>query len=189
MKTTNSLSGLQGLMYSGQLETKQFSTATIVDYTKLTHVQHEMYTKVMVGIKLYTPEQLYAMNSSKKSKIIKRNKLAQSMLNLWKQEKMLTKSNSLLGFVDQQIEGFTNQFKNSNGKSPNSFVKDLKITNKEPLPELFKTAALKQLLSIEVAPDPNFMCTLSFKDLNISKTDIIQRLISTNFLPNNFATL
>ena len=189
MKTTNSLSGLQGLMYSGQLESKQFSTQSIVDYTKLTHVQHEMYTKVMVGIKLYTPEQLYAMNSSKKSKIIKRNKLAQSMINLWEQEKMLTKSNDLIGFANTQIEAFTNQFTNSNGKSPKSFAQDLKISNNEPMPEVFKTAALKQLLSIEVTPDPNFMCTLSFKDLNITKTDIIQRLISTNFLPNNFATL
>lgn len=86
MKTVNSFDGLQELMYSGQMEMKQFPTTSIVDYTNLTPGQYRMFKHVMVGLDMYTPQELYAMNSSKKAKIFKKHKQAQVMLNLWKQE-------------------------------------------------------------------------------------------------------
>ena len=86
MKTVNSFDGLQELMYSGQMESKQFPTTSVVDYTTLTAGQYRMFKHVMVGLDMYTPQELYAMNSSKKAKIFKKHKQAQTMLNLWKQE-------------------------------------------------------------------------------------------------------
>jgi hypothetical protein len=86
MEKIKSFEGLQEFMYSGQLEMKQFPTKSVVDYTTLSTEQYRMFKHVMVGLDLYTPQELYAMNSSKKAKIFKRHKQAQTMLNLWKQE-------------------------------------------------------------------------------------------------------
>jgi hypothetical protein len=187
MKKIESLSGLQELMYSGHMESKQFPTVSIVEYTKLSETQYQMYKHLMVGLSMYTPEQLYAMNSSKKAKIFKRNKQAQTVLNLWKQEIMLNKTNSLAAFADTQIESFMKMFKDDTAKAPDSFTKELKISTKEPLSEVFTMAALKKLLTIDVRPDPKFICNLSFKDLGITKKDIINKLMQENLLPQNFA--
>lgn len=187
METVKSFDGLQELMYSGQMEMKQFPTTSIVDYTTLTPGQYRMYKHLMVGLDMYTPQELYAMNSSKKAKIFKKNKLTQSILNLWKQEIMLNKTNSLAAFVDTELVSFTKQHKNGPCAAPNSFTKEMSIQKNEPLSNIFTTVALKKLLSIEVKPDPKFICTLSFKDLGISKTDIINKLIQENLLPANFA--
>ena len=86
MKTVNSFDGLQELMYSGQLENKQFPMESVVDYTILSPGQTKLFKHVLVGLEMYTPQELYAMNSSKKAKIFKRHKQAQTMLNLCKQE-------------------------------------------------------------------------------------------------------
>ena len=189
MKKTNSFNGLQELMYSGQMEMKQFPTTSVVDYTTLSETQYQMYKHLMVGLNMYTPEQLYAMNSSKKAKIFKRNKQTQAMLNLWKQEVMLNKTNSLVAFADNQLTSFTEQHKDATAKAPHTFTKTLSIKKNEPLSEIFTTAALKKLLSIEIKPDPKFICSLSFKDLGITKNDIINKLTQENFLPQNFAVL
>lgn len=187
MKTVNSFDGLQELMYSGQMESKQFPTTSVVDYTTLTPGQYRMFKHLMVGLDMYTPQELYAMNSSKKAKIFKKNKLTQTILNLWKQEIMLNKTNSLAAFVDTELVSFTKQHKNGPCAAPNSFTKEMSIKQNEPLSNIFTTAALKKLLSVEVKPDPKFICTLSFKDLGITKTDIIKKLIQENLLPVNFA--
>jgi hypothetical protein len=187
MNTVNSFDGLQELMYSGQMEMKQFPTTSVVDYTTLTPGQYRMFKHLMVGLDMYTPQELYAMNSSKKAKIFKKNKLTQTILNLWKQEIMLNKTNGLAAFVDNELVSFTKQHKNGPCAAPNSFTKELSIKKNGPLPEIFTTAALKKLLSVEIKPDPKFICTLSFKDLGITKTDIINKLIKENLLPVNFA--
>ena len=97
MKTVNSFDGLQELMYSGQLENKQFPMESVVDYTILSPGQTKLFKHVLVGLEMYTPQELYAMNSSKKAKIFKRHKQAQTMLNLWKQELTNDFTNRLLG--------------------------------------------------------------------------------------------
>ncbi len=93
MKKVNSLQGLSDIMYTGKLENKQIPTSSTVDYTRLNKKQQEMYNKLMIGLKLYTKEELYKMNSSKKNKIFKRSKQVQSMINLWKQQILIAKTN------------------------------------------------------------------------------------------------
>jgi len=101
MKKVNSLQGLSDIMYTGKLENKQIPSSSTVDYTRLNKKQQEMYSKLMVGLNLYTKEELYKMNSSKKNKIFKRSKQVQSMLNLWKQQILIAKTNPLLSLINK----------------------------------------------------------------------------------------
>lgn len=149
---TNSFEGLQELKYSGKFEHKQFPVTSIVDYTYLSPVQEDLYKRLLRGLEYYSPEQLYAMNSSKKTKIAAKHKRAQHVLNIWKQEKTNAITNKLLADIfpkSQLVKDFIG----------NSFT------------------------------SKNFVNTLSFKELNINKSDVINKLISVNLLPNNFATL
>ena len=150
MKTIKRFYGLQELMYSGQMESKQFPTKSVVDYTTLTPGQYRMFKKVMVGLDMYTPQELYAMNSSKKAKIFKKHKQAQAMLNLWKQELTNAISSKLLS-------------------------------------ALFPKSQLIAELNSDNSTSSKYTNTLSFKDLGIRKTDIINKLIQENLLPVNFA--
>lgn len=149
---TNSFEGLQELVYSGKFEHKQFPVTSIVDYTYLSPVQEDLYKRLLRGLEYYSPEQLYAMNSSKKTKIAAKHKRAQHVLNIWKQEMTNAITNKLLADIfpkSQLVKDFIG----------NSFT------------------------------SKNFVNTLSFKELNINKSDVINKLISVNLLPNNFATL
>lgn len=152
MKTLNSFDGLQDMMYSGQLEIKQFPQQSIVDYTVLTPGQHKLFKHVMVGLDMYTPQELYSMNSSKKTKIYKRHKMAQTVLNLWKQELTNGITNRLLG-------------------------------------GLFPKSALINSITSDNSVNKNFTNTLTFKQLGINKTMLINKLIQENLLPGNFATI
>jgi hypothetical protein len=152
MKTLNSFDGLQELMYSGHLESKQFPQQSFVDYTILSPGQQKLFKHVMVGLDMYTPQELYAMNSSKKAKIFKRHKQAQTVLNLWKQE--LTNA-------------FTNRL----------------------LSSLFPKSKLISEITSDNSVNKNYTNTLSFKDLGITKTMLINKLISENLLPQNFAVI
>lgn len=149
---TNSFEGLQELVYSGQMEHKQFPTISIVDYTHLSDVQTELYMRLIRGLDKYTPQELYAMNSAKKIKIKNKHLQAQRVLNTWKQE-------------------LTNA-----------------LTNKLLL-GLFPNSALVKEMVDETFTSTNFVNTLTFKDLRISKADIINKFIETNLLPYNFAGL
>tara|TARA_R110001592_G_scaffold361769_2_gene673623 strand:+ start:704 stop:1162 length:459 start_codon:yes stop_codon:yes gene_type:complete len=93
MKKINNLQELSGVMYTGNLSHKQIPTTSVVNYTRLSSTQKEMYDKLMIGLNLYTKEELYTMNSSKKNKIFKRSKQVQSMLNIWKQQLLIAKTN------------------------------------------------------------------------------------------------
>lgn len=55
------------------------------------------------------------------------------------------------------------------------------------LPVFHKSFLIKELCSDFT--DKRFFCTLSFKDLSISKEDIVSLLIANKLLPNNFHTL
>ena len=55
------------------------------------------------------------------------------------------------------------------------------------LPVFHKSCLIKELCSDFT--DKMFFCTLSFKDLSISKEDIVSLLIANKLLPNNFYTL
>jgi hypothetical protein len=54
---------------------------------------------------------------------------------------------------------------------------------------LFPKSQLIQELTADNSTSDKFVNTLSFKDLGISKVTIINKLISENLLPANFATL
>jgi radical SAM superfamily enzyme with C-terminal helix-hairpin-helix motif len=149
---TKSFESLQELVYSGQFAHKQIEVTSIVDYTYLSPVQTELYKRLLTGLSYYTPEQLYAMNSSKKSKIFKKHEQAQKVLNIWKQE-------------------LTN-----------------KITN-NLLSGLFPASQLVKDIIADNTTSNNYTNTLSFKDLCITKTDIINKFIEKNLLPHNFAAL
>lgn len=55
------------------------------------------------------------------------------------------------------------------------------------VPMFYNSTLVKKLCSDST--DKKFFCTLSFKDLNISKEDIVSLLITNKLLPNNFYTL
>lgn len=54
---------------------------------------------------------------------------------------------------------------------------------------IFPTSPLAKEFTTYTAVDKNFICTLSFKDLNISKSDIINKLIVEKILPKEFHQL
>lgn len=147
-----SLQSLEGYMYSGSFEHKQFPTTSAVDYTYLSPVQEDLYKRLLKGLSYYSKEELYAMNSTKKKKIQLKHIKTQHALNMWKQE-------------------LTN-----------------KITNKL-LSDLFPNSNLIKEITENSFTSTNFINTLSFKDLKITKSDVINKLIQVNMLPNNFATL
>jgi hypothetical protein len=142
----------QELVYSGKLTNKQFAETSIVNYDVLSPMQNELYKKVMFGLSIYEPAQLYEMNSAKKNKIVRKHKEAQETLNIWKQE-------------------LTNQW-------TNVFLKNL-----------FPKSKLVDDMVNDNSTSKSFMNTISFKELHITKQDIINKLIQTNILPYNFATL
>lgn len=150
---TERFNSLQELVYSGKLEAKQFANKSIVvNYSKLSPVQEELYKRCIMGLDLYTPQELYAMNSAKKNKIFKRHKAVQQMLNLWKQELTIEKTNSWLK-------------------------------------TLFPKSELINDICNETSVSKKFINTLSFKELGLKRSDVIEKLITENFLPKNFATL
>lgn len=149
---TEKLNSFQELVYSGKLHDKQFAQSSIVSYDKLSDVQNELYKRVMFGLSIYEPAQLYEMNSAKKNKIVRKHKEAQEVINKWKQE-------------------LTNQW-------TNNFLK-----------KMFPKSKLVSDMCEDNSTSNSFMNTLSFKELNITKENIINKLIETNILPYNFATL
>lgn len=66
-------------------------------------------------------------------------------------------------------------------------ITNLKINSS--LATLFPKAQFIQDLSADFSTDKKFINTLSFKDLNVNRTQVVEKLISKGFLPRNFATL
>jgi hypothetical protein len=59
--------------------------------------QNELYNRLLYGIKAYTPEEWYALNSNIKNKVIRRYKKAQTLLNIYKQERLNDLTQPFLG--------------------------------------------------------------------------------------------
>jgi hypothetical protein len=97
---TERFNSLQELEYSGKLEAKQFANKSkVVKYEHLSAVQNELYKRCLIGLDFYSPQELYNMNSAKKSKIFNKHKNVQSLLNLWKQEITIEKTNAWLSVI------------------------------------------------------------------------------------------
>jgi hypothetical protein len=126
---------MQNLSYVGSFSTLQTTGTNVKAGYSLR--QNELYNRLLFGLKIYTPEELYAMNSNKKNRIITAHKKAQNLINLYKQRVMINMTQNLITL----------------GKS-----------SKIKANSLFADTEL----------DPSFYCTLSFKDLNIKKEDVIE---------------
>lgn len=148
--------------------------------------QNQLYERLLFGQKAYTEEEWYALNSTKKKRIIKQHKKAQNILNLWKQELMIAKSDTLYDQIMEQAQKLVNEvdvtkvrYKKKNRVSCRKIIKK----------PAFSLAGILNALSTDIEPDPNFRCTLSFKDLGITKEKIIAKFMEQKLLPSDFNTL
>lgn len=64
-----------------------------------------------------------------------------------------------------------------------------KLTNKLFVTLFPKTSITQTILELENDTDPEYINTMTFKSLNISKAQIIKKLIQNNILPHNFNDL
>lgn len=180
----------QNLQYVGSFSTLQTQgTTQFIDYgIKLTEKQQQLYSRLIKGLSVYTPEELYQMNSTKKNRITAAHKKAQALLNLWKQEKMIEKSNNLYAPIIEEAQSIVGLEVISKTKTKIPFsnrVSCRKIVKKPA----FSLAGILSVLSIDIEPDPEFLCTLSFDALGIKKRDIVQKFKEVKLLPYNFDEL
>lgn len=83
--------------YSGKLSNKQFpESSKVVKYDTMSKRQQELYNRLIHGLKIYSDEELFTMNSAKKNKILKRHRDAKSYINLWKQQVVNQKNNTIM---------------------------------------------------------------------------------------------
>lgn len=155
----------QNLHYVGSFSTLQTQGNTRYGAISLNKRQNELYSRLLKGLSLYDKDTLYDMNSRTKNGIDKRHIKAQNLLNVWKQELMINMSNTIFEAYDIK-ENIT--IKNEDGVNETAKIK---------LSELFNQ------------PDPNFTCTLSFKDLGINKGKIIEKFLEARLLPEDFMEL
>ena len=116
--------------------------------------QNFLYKRALIGVGVYDSAEIDEMSNEKLKRINKIHRKTQTILNLWKQEVLIGKSNKLIaGLFSVPQYGL-----------------------------------LKEILN-DTAIDKEFVCTLSFKDLGITKNSVINRLITEKILPKNFYEL
>jgi len=116
--------------------------------------QNFLYKRALIGVGVYSKEEINEMSNEKLKRINKIHRKTQTILNLWKQELMISKSNKMIKSLFTNVEyGLMKEILNNN------FI------------------------------DKDFICTLSFKDLGITKAQVINRLITEKILPKNFHEL
>jgi hypothetical protein len=116
--------------------------------------QNFLYKRALIGVGIYNKEEIAEMSNDKIKRINKIHRKTQTILNLWKQELMISKSNKMIKSLFTNVEyGLMKEILNNN------FI------------------------------DKDFICTLSFKDLGITKAQVINRLITEKILPKNFHEL
>lgn len=116
--------------------------------------QNKLYKEALFGISNYTQEEIKKLSYQEQNRIVKANRKAQSVLNIWKQELCNNIINSL----------FKNLF-------PNSPV------TKELTGEFGNVV------------DASYKNFLTFKQLGVSKKEIVYKLIKHDVLPKNFFEL
>lgn len=150
--------------------------------------QDELYGRLMSGLKWYEDkygkDYLFTMNSRKKGKIKHLHHKAMQEINLFKQQIMIARTNSLQNNILELAQEYHNQ----------SDVFRLTYSGKISCRTIIKRkdfalAGILQLLQKDVEPDPTFKCTLRFEDLHITKHDIIDLFIIKGILPSNFYEL
>ena len=116
--------------------------------------QNFLYKRALIGISVYGEKEISEMSNEKLKRVNKIHRKTQVILNLWKQELLISKSNRII---------------------------------KDKFPDM-KYGIIKEIFSYN-AIDKDFVCTLSFKDLGITKAQVINRLIVEKILPKNFHEL
>lgn len=133
------------LVYCGSFSTTQTSgNKTLLSYGAPTYsdYQNELYDRALVGLKAYSEEQLYAMNSTKKKRIRKVHAKAQEILNEFKKHRTiaLLKNRVTTMIPNLKEDSLLSKLINSDiidPKAINRFpLKDLKI-NKEQIVQLW----------------------------------------------------
>lgn len=116
--------------------------------------QNFLYKRALIGVDVYDKQQIDEMSNEKLKRINKIHRKTQVILNLWKQEMLISKSNKMITLLFGDV----------------------------------KYGLLKEIKDNK-AIDKDFICILSFKDLGITKSDVINRLIVEKILPKNFHEL
>ncbi len=120
--------------------------------THLSEYQNFIYKRAMYGLKMYSDEEIKAMHWQKRKRIKKVHTRTQTILNLWKQSRIVEITNSIFGLFH-------------------------------------KSVLAHDLIELYSNTDSEFICNLTFKDLGITKTDIIDKMLSEGLLPYNFYEL
>lgn len=116
--------------------------------------QNFLYKRALIGVGVYDKKEIDEMSNEKLKRINKIHRKTQVILNLWKQEMLISKSNKMITLLFGDV----------------------------------KYGLLKEIKDNK-AIDKDFICTLSFRDLGITKSDVINRLIVEKILPKNFHEL
>lgn len=162
-KKLNNLSDLGSIIISKDITVNNHQQPLISEYQvesiseyqnsyKFTSYQNHLYNRALYGLKIYTPEQIEAMHWQKKSRIIRVCNKTQVILNRWKQEQLIQKTNKVFELF-------------------------------------FHSSLLSGVLMEHSIPSDKFICNVSFKDLNITKEDVVRKLYAEKILPNNFYSL
>ena len=139
-----------------KVQNQKFSSNHFMKYEmdEFNSYQNKLYKEVLFGISNLSQEEIKKLSYKEQNRIVKLNRKAQSILNIWKQELCNNVVNSL----------FKKLFPKSN------LTKEL-------------TEDFGNIV------DSNYKNFLTFKQLGVSKKDIVHKLISHDVLPKNFFEL
>lgn len=125
----------------------------LVVHNPMNNYQNFLYNRVMFGLSVYTQDEIQDMHWEKRKRIVKMQKKAKRVLNIWKQ---------------QIVNVMTARF----------------FQRKFP-----KTEFAEYFVRTVEEVDPDFNCTVDFKQLGITKREIVTKLIQEGVLPSNFYQL
>lgn len=114
--------------------------------------QNYLYKRALYGLSALSEQELATMCSKKRQRVFNVYKRAQDVLNAFKQQVTIAKTNALFE-------------------------------------ALFPKSPITKFLLSETGLDEKFKNTLTFKDLGISKDQIISIFIQEGILPKNFLSL
>lgn len=111
--------------------------------------QNFLYKRALFGLKMYTQEEIKAMHTQKRKRIMKVHRRAQHELNLYKQEKFITITNKILGMFNGKSSSLAQELIDNFSEPDPKFkcnrelsFKDLGIEKKQIISMLIKKGVL-----------------------------------------------
>lgn len=109
--------------------------------------QNFLYKRALFGLKMYTQEEVKAMHTQKRKRIVKVHQRAQHELNMWKQEQLIVNTNKIFGlFTGKSSELAKTLIDNYSEPDPNfmckTSFKELGIEKKEIVSKLVEKGVL-----------------------------------------------